>query len=273
MSARTPPARGALGALAHAFRLGCSETCEQRSALLGTFVNYGVILSLWANLYRQIHPESLARASLAYAQVVWYLALTELVALAIGYVFRQIQDEILDGSVTALLVRPVGYVALTGAQELGRMTAKIAVLAVPGAALAYWLTGTVPCGIAVVPAVGVSVVAGAANLLAMQVLVGLSTAWFGTARPVFFIAQKLMFVLGGLILPLDAYPDVLVKIAWLTPFPAMLYAPASVVLNPTWRHVAAMLALQAFWLGVAWLAIVTASGAFERRFIRGGLAA
>ena len=153
------------------------------------------------------------------------------------------------------------------------MTAKIAVLAAPGAALAYWLTGTAPFGLAVVPAAGVSVVAGAANLLAMQVLVGLSTAWLGTARPVFFIAQKLMFVLGGLILPLDAYPAVLVKIAWLTPFPAMLYAPASIALDPTWPHVAAMLAVQAFWLGVAWLAIVTASAAFERRFITGGLAA
>ena len=272
MSARITSA-GAFAALAHAFRLGWSETWAQRSALLGTFVNYAVILSLWANLYRQLHPQSLARASLGYAQVVWYLALTELVALAIGYAFRQIQDEILDGSVTALLVRPVGYVALTAAQEIGRTAAKIAALAVPGAALAYWLTGTAPFGVAVVPAAAVSVLAGAANLLAMQVLVGLSTAWFGTARPVFFIAQKLMFVLGGLILPLDAYPAVLVKIAWLTPFPAMLYAPASVALDPTWPHVAAMLAVQAFWLGLAWLAVVAASTAFERRYVEGGLAA
>jgi ABC-2 type transport system permease protein len=259
--------------LIHAFRLGWSETWAQPSTLVGTFVNYAVILSLWANLYRQLHPQALAHASLGYAQVVWYLALTELVALAIGYAFRQIQDEILDGSVTALLVRPVGYVALTGAQELGRMSAKISALAAPGGALAYWLTGTVPFGVGVVPAVAVSVAAGAANLLAMQVLVGLSTAWFGTARPVFFIAQKLMFVLGGLILPLDAYPSVLVKIAWLTLFPAMLYAPASIALDPSWPHVAAMLGVQAFWLGAAWLAIVTTSAAFERRYVAGGLAA
>src|SRR6185369_5538 len=79
MSARITSA-GAFAALAHAFRLGWSETWAQRSALLGTFVNYAVILSLWANLYRQLHPQSLARASLGYAQVVWYLALTELVA-------------------------------------------------------------------------------------------------------------------------------------------------------------------------------------------------
>jgi len=273
VSAPRAQGRGACPALAHAFRLGWSETWQQPSTFVGTFVNYAVILSLWANLYRQLHPQAFARASLGYSQVVWYLALTELVAFAIGYAFRQIQDEILDGSVTAQLVRPVGYVALTGAQELGRMAAKISALGVPGAALAYWLTGTVPFGAAVLPVVAVSVAAGAANLLAMQVLVGLSTAWFGTARPVFFIAQKLMFVLGGLILPLDAYPAVLVKIAWLTPFPAMLYAPASIALDPTWSHLAAMLAVQAFWLGTAWLAIAATSAAFERRFVAGGLAA
>ena len=54
--------RSSCGALAHAFRLGWSETWAQPSALLGTFVNYAVILSLWANLYRQLHPQSLARA-------------------------------------------------------------------------------------------------------------------------------------------------------------------------------------------------------------------
>jgi len=31
--------------------------------------------------------------------------------------------------------------------------------------------------------------------------------------------------------------------------------------------------VQAFWLGLAWLAIVTASAAFERRYVAGGLAA
>jgi ABC-type uncharacterized transport system permease subunit len=82
-----------------------------------------------------------------------------------------------------------------------------------------------------------------------------------------------MFVFGGLVLPLDAYPSALVRIAWFTPFPAMLYAPASVALDPSLAHVAAMLAVQAFWLGMAWLAVVTTSAAFERRYVAGGLAA
>jgi viologen exporter family transport system permease protein len=267
---RSPLAAGR--ALAHAFGLGWREAWEHRSALVGMVLMYAVVVSLWASLYRLLPAATLARFSLTYEQIVWYLALTELVAFSIGHAYRQIKDEIKDGGVTAYLVRPVGYVALTAAEELGQMIAKIGALAAPGAALAYVLTGTVPYGVAAVFPVAASLAMGAAVLLAAQILIGLSTAWLGTARPFFFVVQKLMFVLGGLLLPLQAYPAAIVRIAWLTPFPAMLYAPGSFALDPTAADIAAMLALQAFWLGVFWLAIAWVGSAFERRFIRGGLA-
>ena len=268
MSARVP---APFSALAHAFRLGWSETWAQRSALLGTCALYAVIVSAWASLYRLLPLGTLTRASFGYTQVVWYLALTELVAFAIGHAYRQIQDEILDGSLAAHLVRPVGYVAVTGAQELGRMTAKIAVMALPAAALAYALAREVPFEIVSVLPLAASLAAGAACLLAAQIVVGLSTAWLGTARPTFFIVQKLIFVLGGIVLPLDAYPPVLARMAWFTPFPAMLYAPASLALDSSPTHVVAVLGLQVFWLSVALLALGAASAAFERRVVQAGL--
>ena len=80
--------------------------------------------------------------------------------------------------------------------------------------LAYALSGTIPFRATTVPPLVASLAAGAAVLLAVQILIGLSTAWLGTSRPLFFIVQKLVFVLGGIVLPLDAYPDAVVKIAW-----------------------------------------------------------
>ncbi len=260
------------GALAHAFRLGLREVSGQRGALVGIFLTYAVILSVWSSLFHLLPAARLARVSLVYGEIVWYLALTEVVAFSIGHAYRRVQDDIHDGEVTAYLTRPVGYVALVGAQELGQMTTKIAALLIPGALLAYALTGMVPIGPATLLPLVVSLVAGAGVLLGVQILVGLATAWLGTSRPLFFIVQKLTFVFGGLVLPLDAYPPVVAAVSAWTPFPAMLYAPASIALDPSPAHMAAMLGLQVFWLCVVWLSVSWASVAFERRLVREGLA-
>jgi ABC-2 type transport system permease protein len=80
-------------------------------------------------------------------------------------------------------------------------------------------------------------------------------------------------VLGGLVLPLDAYPEALAVVAWLTPFPAMLHTPASITLDASLGHAAPLLAVQIAWLGAAWVAVAAAGRAFERRLVRAGACA
>jgi ABC-2 type transport system permease protein len=269
-TAKAPP--GATpAALAHGLRLGWREAWAEPVPLAGTFLTFAVLVSIWASVWRLLPPATLARVSLTYAQVIWYFTLTEIVAFSLGHTYRRVQEEIESRAVTAFLVRPVSYVALTVAQELGHTTARVAAVIGPGALLAFGLTGTVPFGAAAIVPLVALLVGGAALYLAAQILIGLSTAWFGTARPVFFITQKLVFVFGGLILPLGAYPAVLQRISYATPFPAMLFAPASIALDSSFEHVVAMLCLQGLWLAVAVLALALASVAFERRLVHGGL--
>jgi len=44
--------------------------------------------------------------------------------------------------------------------------------------------------------------------------------------------QKLLFVLGGLMLPLQLYPPLIQQLAAVTPFPSLLAGPASFVMGP-----------------------------------------
>jgi ABC-2 type transport system permease protein len=61
--------------------------------------------------------------------------------------------------------------------------------------------------------------------------------------PVFWVWQKLAFVLGGLMLPIELYPDAMRWAAALTPFPTVLAGPASFVL-PEAAHSPVALALR-----------------------------
>jgi ABC-2 type transport system permease protein len=67
--------------------------------------------------------------------------------------------------------------------------------------------------------------------------------------------QKLMFVLGGLMLPLQMYPDVVQRAAALTPFPSVLGGPASFVLDGAGVDAAALAWSLAMWGGVTALGV------------------
>jgi ABC-2 type transport system permease protein len=55
--------------------------------------------------------------------------------------------------------------------------------------------------------------------------------WLHDVSPVYWVWQKLLFVCGGLMLPIRQYPAVIQNIARFTPFPSILAGPASFVLD------------------------------------------
>ena len=64
---------------------------------------------------------------------------------------------------------------------------------------------------------------------ALYVLTGLAAFWLGDVSPLFWVWQKLLFVLGGLMLPLALYPEWMQRVAYATPFPSLLAGPGSFV--------------------------------------------
>ena len=97
-------------------------------------------------------------------------------------------------------------------------------------------------------------------LTVIYLLIGALAFWLGETAPVHWVCQKLLFVLGGLMLPLELYPRTLLTVAHLTPFPAMLYAPASLVLGTAGTSAGTV----ACWLGV-WFALLVALAALLLR--------
>ena len=78
-------------------------------------------------------------------------------------------------------------------------------------------------------------------------------------------------MLGGLLLPLQFYPDLFVSIARLTPFAALLAGPASLATAEPLMHVAVLAVALAFWALVGWLVAGAAfARAVRRLHVNGG---
>src|SRR4029079_207857 len=64
--------------------------------------------------------------------------------------------------------------------------------------------------------------AGAVLLTALPVWIGLLAFWMQDVSPVYWVCQKLLFVLGGMMLPLHLYPEVVQRLAAVTPLAVLL---------------------------------------------------
>ena len=89
-----------------------------------------------------------------------------------------------------------------------------------------WLyVGPPPSAAALALAVPAALLALACNLAAQHAFAG-AAFWLRDARSTWFLYQKLVFLLGGMLLPLEFLPRALADVAKVLPFAAMAYAPA-----------------------------------------------
>jgi viologen exporter family transport system permease protein len=84
-------------------------------------------------------------------------------------------------------------------------------------------------------------------ITALWIGIGLLAFWLGDVGPVSWVWQKLMFVFGGLLMPIDLYPALVRGVAPFTPFPSVLSRPASLVLHENAGEVAALVLSLAAW--------------------------
>ena len=102
------------------------------------------------------------------------------------------------------------------------------------------------------PAIAFGVVA-IAVMTVFHVAIGVLAFWLGDVMPAWWIWQKLVFVIGGMLLPLQFYPDLFQRLAMFTPFPMLLAGPASFMTGAPLMTGIALAGWLAAWAIVGWI--------------------
>jgi len=240
-------------------RISAAQARRERGELYGRVLFFAVILGVFSSLWRAVAEAGMPLAASPKA-LVWYLAITEWILLSVPPVFLEIQEAIRRGDVAYRLGRPASYLMSEFAIGLGLLTLRLPLMGITAFVCAFAFTGWIPPLQVFARVVPFGVLA-AALLTALYLGIGLLAFWLQDISPVYWVWQKAMFVLGGLMLPLTLYPGVVQTLAKMTPFPTMLAWPASFVLGPgAVRPVALSLNLLA-WSGVTALGLY---GMFRR---------
>jgi ABC-2 type transport system permease protein len=210
-------------------RISATHGRHDRTELYGRMAFFVVILGVFASLWRATREAGLTIAADP-RSLVWYLASTEWILLSAPLIHVDVQDALRRGDVAYQLGRPVSYVGATFAQGLGFVISRSPLLAATAFLCAFAFTGWVPPWRALT-AVALFGSIAIALLTALHLAIGLFAFWIGEVTPVFWVWQKLLFVFGGLMLPIRLYPPIVQRLAAFTPFPDILAGPASFVLD------------------------------------------
>lgn len=197
--------------------IAARQTLTGRGAIVARSVFYVVVLLIFSRLWGAM------RGFITAADFLWYLAVTEWTLLAVPHLYLGIEEDVRRGDIAYRLARPVSYLWAKFAEGMGEALARLAVLTPVGLAAACGFAGGLPADPRGLLLAAPLALLALAVLVLIQIAVGLSAFWLQDASPAYWIVQKLLFVFGGLLLPLDIYPSWMQTVAYGTPFAPLVY--------------------------------------------------
>jgi ABC-2 type transport system permease protein len=251
------------------FSTAAQRAIAERGSVAVSVLFYAIVVSVLSGVWR-VAADANGGAVVGYSAVAltWYIATSEATTLALNVrMIDELGADIGSGAIAVELLRPASVLWVRVAAELGRALPRLCVIVPAGAALATITAGGPPHWGALALAAPSIALALVANVVAQHAFAA-SAFWLRNAGTAWYLYQKLVFVLGGMLIPLEVFPGWLERVARFLPFRAMAYAPARLAaghLEPS------LLVEQVAWIAV--LAVVTAAvfAAGERRLqVAGG---
>jgi ABC-2 type transport system permease protein len=199
----------------------------ERGGLGVSLAFYIVVVSVLSGLWRvAAHANGGTIAGYSAVALTWYIATTE--ASTVSLNIRMIDDvgrDIATGAVAVEMLRPASVLVVRVATEVGRALPRLVVLMAAGTLVASVSAGAPPRPATLLLAAPSLVLAITCNIVAQHAFAA-AAFWLRDAGSTWFLYQKLVFITGGMLIPLELLPAWLQHVASVLPFRAMSYIPA-----------------------------------------------
>jgi len=180
---------------------------------------------------------------------MWYLMMAETIELSRPMLARTISENVKDGSIAYILNKPYSFLLYQFSNSMGETIFCALTNALFGSAMIWWLVGPPPAPIGWLFAF-IAVLGTWILNFCITCLIGLSAFLVEDVSSFMLIYQKLVFILGGFLIPLSFYPPWLQTIAKSLPFAAMIYGPSQLFVAPSLELFVNVILMQAIWITV-----------------------
>jgi len=179
-------------------------------------------------------------------KMMWYLMVTESIYLAFPALVDRIEKDVKNGEIAYFLNRPISYIGFQYGQYLSEAVFRVAINLCAGSVLIYFLAGGIPIPnlLGFIPLVFLALTLQYVTVMA----VCLSSFWVEDIRGFHLVYSRLLMIIGGMMVPLEIFPEWLQHIARILPFQSIIYLPASFFVGAHTEPLATMLIEQGLWL-------------------------
>lgn len=190
-----------------------------------TFI--GIILFIYLHIWTAIYAGKPSIEGFSLAQMIWYLAVTEAsTSSSATNWMEKIGEEVKSGQFASALLKPMNYAYGKFALNLANFFFMLPVMLGLSLLMAFIFTGPIALSVKGVILSLVALTIGTVLNFTIVLILGLSVFWFEDNTAFYWIYQKCIFILGGMIVPLDVYPQWLQGIVFYLPFSFIVYMPA-----------------------------------------------
>ena len=238
------------------FNLSFLNALKNYKALIGLSIFLVTCLIIFTHLWK-IAAAKPGMVSLSPEQLLWYIAFNEWVLISLPDIQEDMEQDLRTGRLAYLLPRPISYLGATFAESLGTLCANLLILGCVTFGFTWWQAGTIPFQFGGIATTIFFALAAGVVAVIFQMLIGLSTFWVHEVSPFYWIWEKLLFMFGGLMLPLALYPEWMQSIAHLTPFPAILGERSALAITFDGDRVYSLTASLIIWGGLGITALLT----------------
>lgn len=214
-----------------------------------------IFVQLWTAAYASQDATEIAGMTLA--NTIWYFLIAEMVELSKMRHDQKITAEVKDGSIAYTLIRPYNYLGYHFFNGLGETALKLVLIFFLGLPIVLFYAGPPDVAWWQLPLVGLVMFLALLLSFLMVSMIGLLAFVTEDTQSFYLIYQKLVFILGGLLIPVNFLPEWLERIALALPFQLMTYAPAKLFVAFTWEEFGRMMGSYVIWFaiigGALWL--------------------
>ncbi len=190
-----------------------------------------IILFIFVNIWKAAYAGKEIIDGFTLAMIIWYMLMTESIVTSGSTVIREVNADIQSGSVAYQLNKPYSYIGYYFAKSISYKLISCVITFVIGAILVYLLVGGIKISLISIPLILISVILALTLDFFMLLCIALVAFWFEDTTSLRWIYDKILFTIGGMLVPLEIFPDWLEKISTVLPFSFAVYQPAKLFVN------------------------------------------
>ena len=189
-----------------------------------------LVLFIFTQLWRA--TGQVEKTGFTLVQLIWYLAFTEAIMTSTDTANHEVDREVRSGDIAYRLVRPLAYPLYHLGAALGERLMRFGLNLVVGILVALAVVGPLAIGpLALVLSLSAALLSFIADWT-WTMTISLLSFWVEETFGIHLLYRRGLMILGGMLIPLEAYPAWLQSIARALPFQYLVYAPARLWVRP-----------------------------------------